>query len=217
MRKYADNETLEAWPSRATLAKDLGVQSIRTVDSAIKELVDLGALRVEKRYKANNEQTSNLYILISVRGAENCMVGGAKNDTRGGQELHPNYNHITKTNGDKPDGLQVKNLMAKFFENFTGELEPSRGQIAGQLQQALKQIPYEKLEPLVIQVALDGQVITRNTLIFAQNRLTEKPKQVTPMRPKFDPAEFENPDAKPMPNNFRDMVKMASDRDLRQE
>ena len=111
----------------------------------------------------------------------------------------------------------VKNLMAKFFENFTGELEPSRGQIAGQLQQALKQIPYEKLEPLVIQVALDGQVITRNTLIFAQNRLTEKPKQVTPMRPKFDPAEFENPDAKPMPNNFRDMVKKASEADLSAE
>lgn len=113
--------------------------------------------------------------------------------------------------GNKPDGLQIKELMKIYFENFSGDLEPGRGQIAGQLQQALKQIPYEKLEILVRQVAIDGQVVTRNTLVFAQNRLTAKPAQATPTPPKYDPAEFERPDAVPMPANFREMLKKAAD------
>lgn len=113
--------------------------------------------------------------------------------------------------GNKPDGLQIKELMKIYFENFSGDLEPGRGQIAGQLQQALKQIPYEKLEMLVRQVAVDGQVVTRNTLVFAQNRLTAKPVKATPTPPKYDPTEFENPNAVPMPANFRDMLKKAAD------
>lgn len=111
--------------------------------------------------------------------------------------------------GDKSPQNEIKDLMKLYFDNFTGELEPSRGQLAGQLQQALKQIPYEKLEILVRKVALDGQTISRNTLVFAQSQL--KPKETTPTPPKFDPAEFERPDAIPMPANFRDMVKNLSE------
>ena len=112
--------------------------------------------------------------------------------------------------GNKPDGLQIKELMRIYFENFTGELEPGRGQIAGQLQLALKQIPYEKLEPLVIRCAVDGQTISRNTLVFAQNKLQVKAPTPTPTPPKFDPSEYEKPDAVPMPGNFRELIKKAS-------
>lgn len=97
--------------------------------------------------------------------------------------------------------------MKIYFENFTGDLQPARPQIAGQLQQALKLIPYEKLEPLVVRCAIEGQTISRNTLVFAQNKLQAKPQQATPSRPKFDPKEFENPDAVPMPENIRELLK----------
>ena len=108
---------------------------------------------------------------------------------------------------NKPDGLQIKELMKIYFENFTGDLQPARPQIAGQLQQALKLIPYEKLEPLVVRCAIEGQTISRNTLVFAQNKLQAKPQQATPTPPKFDPSEYERPDAVPMPENIRELLK----------
>lgn len=220
LRTYADNRTMESWPSRQKLADDLNVQSVRTVDAAIKELLGIGALKVEKRFNGN-QQTSNLYILMSQGGAENCTVGVQKTAPRGSKKLHPNYNQLTKTNGNKPDGLQVRDLMQIYFENLTEGLEPSRGQVAGQLQSALKQIPYEQLKLLVVQVALAGQPVTRNTLIYAQNMLKLKQLPPTPTRPKFDPAEFDNPDGKPMPENFREMflkgIQKPSSGDLSEE
>lgn len=50
-----------AWPSRRTLADAIGV-SVDTVDRAVTELVDLGALSVEPQTH-DGRQTSNLYLL----------------------------------------------------------------------------------------------------------------------------------------------------------
>lgn len=212
LRSYADNQTLESWPSRKQVAKDLNVESEKTVDRATKELIEIGALKVTRRFY-NGEPTTNLYTLISNKPDLKVHEGGVKDLPTKGQEVPTNYNHITKTKyagQDKPDGLQVKNLIADYFENYPkGNLTPSRGQLVGQLQLALKEIPYEILKPLVIAVALEGQMLTKNTLIYAQNRLKTKPIQATPTPPKFDPAEFENPGATPMPSNFRDMVKQV--------
>lgn len=205
LRTYADNRTLESWPSRNTLAEDLQVDSVKTIDRAVKELVDLGAISVERRFK-NGEPQSNLYTLMSQVAPRMSLPSDTDGATTP-QESRTNYNQLTKTKElreNKPDGLQIKELMKIYFENYTGDLQPSRGQIAGQLQSALKQIPYEKLEVLVRQVAIEGQTISRNTLIFAQSKL--QPKATTPTRPKFDPAEFENPNAVPMPKNFRDIA-----------
>lgn len=201
LRTYADNKTNESWPSRPTLAKDMQVDSVKTVDRAIKELIEIGALKVEKRFYDKQQQT-NLYILMSLPPSDMGVPTQP-------QESPTNYNHITITNnGDKSPQMQVRDLMKLYFENFLGDLEPARGQVAGQLQEALKRIPYEKLEPLVIAVARDGQVVSRNTLVFAQSRL--KPAPATPTPPKFDPTEYEKPDAVPMPTGFKDMVFKAS-------
>lgn len=62
---YAARATQQAWPSRRTLAADLG-RSVDRVDVAVKELVAFGALRVEARARPDGGQTSNLYRLLSL-------------------------------------------------------------------------------------------------------------------------------------------------------
>jgi len=73
-------------------------------------------------------------------------------------------------------GKQVQALMQIYFDNFTGLITPSRGQMAGQLAQVLKEVSFEKLAPLVKQVAIEGQVVTRNTLIQANRRMAPQRK-----------------------------------------
>ena len=52
------------WPSRKTLAGRTHL-SPTTVDRALQELVDLGALHIEPRYRSDGSQTSSLYYLTT--------------------------------------------------------------------------------------------------------------------------------------------------------
>lgn len=54
---YADNDTKTAFPSRETLAQDMGA-SVTTVKRSIRELEDFGAIVVERR---RNKRTGNFY------------------------------------------------------------------------------------------------------------------------------------------------------------
>jgi len=64
LRRYADRDGM-CFPSRQTLASRMRC-SDRTVDSAIKELLKLGALEKERRYKDDGGYTSNIYTVCSV-------------------------------------------------------------------------------------------------------------------------------------------------------
>ena len=77
--------------------------------------------------------------------------------------------------------------------------------MAGQLAQILKETTFEKIAPLVKQVAIDGQTITRGTLIFAAKNSMPKPATKTPDR--FKPEDLENPNAVPMPDYVRDALR----------
>lgn len=59
--KYADKDG-RAFPSRRTLSDDLNV-SMDTIDRAIAELTDAGALTSERRHGKAGDYTSNLYLL----------------------------------------------------------------------------------------------------------------------------------------------------------
>lgn len=102
------------------------------------------------------------------------------------------------------EGRQIQDLMRIYFQNFTGEIAPARSQMAGQLSQILKETTYEKLAPLIKQVAIDGQIVTRNTLIQAGRKTIASVPTNTP--PKFDIDEFTNPFAVPMPQYIKDML-----------
>lgn len=71
---YADNETKAAFPSRETLAADIGA-SVATVKRYIRELEDMGAMVVTRR---RNRKTGNFYANHYVlRFAEPVAGGGA--------------------------------------------------------------------------------------------------------------------------------------------
>ena len=95
--------------------------------------------------------------------------------------------------------------MAIYFENFTGDIKPARPQMAGHSAQILKEVSYEKIAPLVKQVAIEGQVVTRNTLIQAARKSAPTPATNVPKA--FNPKDLENPQAIPMPDYVRDALR----------
>jgi hypothetical protein len=60
--RYA-NSNGEGTPARKKLAEKLHVRSARTVDAALKELEEIGALRKQPRFTPEGDPTSNLYVL----------------------------------------------------------------------------------------------------------------------------------------------------------
>jgi hypothetical protein len=111
-------------------------------------------------------------------------------------------------------GKQIQELMKIYFDNFTGEITPGRPQMAGQLAQILKEVTYEKIAPLVKQVAIEGQIVTRNTLIQAARKMTPAVSPATPVPKSFQVEEFENQKAVPMPDYVRDMLKKGLGRPI---
>ena len=102
-------------------------------------------------------------------------------------------------------GKQIQDLMKIYFDNYTGVIAPAREKMAGQLAQILKETTYDKIAPLVKQVAIDGQSITRGTLMFAAKN--SMPKPATRMPDKFKPEDLENRDAVPMPDYVREALR----------
>lgn len=96
LRRYADNKSGECWPSRRTLAMRSRT-SITTLDRCLKELVDNGAIRMERRKNSNGDWTSNLYTVLS-------MPDGVASD------LIPPRPILAVTGGSKVDALTTPNV-----------------------------------------------------------------------------------------------------------
>jgi len=96
LRRYADNKTGECWPSRRTLAMRARL-SIATLDRCLKELVEHGAIRMERRKGNNGDWTSNLYTVLS-------MPMGVASD------LIPPRPVIAATGSSKSDALTKPNV-----------------------------------------------------------------------------------------------------------
>ena len=62
LRSYAGSKEI-AWPSKKTLAKDLGV-AVNTIESAINVLLEIGCIQYEARFTNDGRQTSNLYRVL---------------------------------------------------------------------------------------------------------------------------------------------------------
>lgn len=82
--RYADNQTLTAWPARATIASRAKC-TVKSVDRAITELVEAGALSKELR-RDDSGQRSSVYTLRRVRGGDKITIGGRQKRHRGGDK-----------------------------------------------------------------------------------------------------------------------------------
>lgn len=93
LAKYANNETHQAFPSRAALARDVG-KSRDSIDRYMKELEALGALRVQRRKRAHSkENLVSLYTIVTTN--PNAEVAALVRPG-GGMDAAENYTHLTK-------------------------------------------------------------------------------------------------------------------------
>lgn len=81
LRRRADYQTGECYPSRSWMAERLRC-SRDTVDRAMTELLDLGAVTKESRYDDRGDQTSNLYVVRWFQGRTDAE--GGRTDAEGG-------------------------------------------------------------------------------------------------------------------------------------
>lgn len=91
LTKYADGHTKQAFPSRTTLAKDMGKKSVRSIDGYMRELKEIGAVTVENRKrKGSKENQTNLYIVRTVNPhvVQNTAPPSA-------EDCSENYTHLS--------------------------------------------------------------------------------------------------------------------------
>lgn len=110
LRRFADNQTGECFPSRKTLAMRARL-SVSTLDRAMKELVDFGAVEITPRKNANGDWSSNLYTVRSVpKGRE--VSSPARTPLVAGGETRP----LTRGDRTKAIGSKSNNIVPKTYE-----------------------------------------------------------------------------------------------------
>lgn len=67
LQRYADKDSGQCHPSRKTLADKCGL-SLSSLDRALIELVELGAVRKQQRLSSKGDWTSNIYTVITHAG-----------------------------------------------------------------------------------------------------------------------------------------------------
>jgi hypothetical protein len=149
LARYADNETLQAFPSRETLAKRAGCNA-KAVTKAVEELVAIGA--VTKTHRKNGEAyQSNIYTLRRV--GPNLTPPRVNSDTRVGSNSTPGRvsdDLLTITTQLEPKELEPLNDISTKFDQFW-EIYP-RKVGKGKARQAFE----KALEKTDIDTILDG-------------------------------------------------------------
>lgn len=73
LQRYADKDSGKCHPSRKTLA-DRCMVSVSSLDRALAELIDAGAVSKKHRVNASGDMTSNQYTVITVAGVASPMM-----------------------------------------------------------------------------------------------------------------------------------------------
>ena len=88
LASYADNKTGRCWPSRATLAGELGA-SVNSVDRWARELEAAGVVEVERRKSEADLNLTNVWTIIQVNPEGSPTHGGRGSPTGGGRVAPP--------------------------------------------------------------------------------------------------------------------------------
>jgi hypothetical protein len=117
LARYADNETMEAFPSRETLAAR-GRCHVKSVDRAMQELIDIGAV-VKSHRKAGNGFQSNVYTLRRV-GTTQSPPRDTTVPRVGTPVSPPRDTHVplTRTTELEPEELDNQQSVKQAFEEF---------------------------------------------------------------------------------------------------
>ena len=125
LHRYADKEGT-AFPSRKTLAGRLNMTSPKTVDAALKELIELGAITSQKRFDEAGDQTSNLYtVRFAPLGVGNKITPPSAESVGGGEEDYPTGSVKTVPTGrEENDTLTI--AIIKHTQSETDYVEAER-------------------------------------------------------------------------------------------
>jgi DNA-binding transcriptional regulator YhcF (GntR family) len=98
LKKFADYKTGECFPGRKRLASQMNV-SVRTVGRALKELENVGAIKItHRRYKDKKENDTNLYFVCWNRfEAVDNLVEQIVNNSLGRAQVPQGVGHIRPT------------------------------------------------------------------------------------------------------------------------
>jgi hypothetical protein len=169
LQHYANKEESKgAWPARATLAKEIHAKSPRTVDAALKELISIGAIILQHRFKDNavekednkRYKDSNRYLIITSN--QNRFKGIVQNIAPGGSA--ENYANLVQNIAHKKEPLKKINLEkepefivdAELLEtsvknkNLSTEIEPHSISTAEVAKELIKET-YRPLRPITAQ------------------------------------------------------------------
>ena len=135
--RYADNQTLTAWPARGTLATRAKC-TVKSVDRAITELIEAGAIGKELR-RDEGGQRSSVYTLKRIRGGDKITIGGRQNSHRGGDKIAIR----TITNELEPIESIYSKQFELFWSNYPHKVDKARA------RKAFRKIDRKKLKLVV--------------------------------------------------------------------
>lgn len=137
--RYADNTTLSAWPARGTLAARAKC-TVKSVDRAIAELVEAGAISKELR-KDETGQRSSVYTLRRIRGGDKITIGGRQKRHRG---------------GDKNDTRTITNELEPIESMYSAQFEAFWSHYPHKVDKARAVKAFRKIDRKKLKTVVDG-------------------------------------------------------------
>jgi hypothetical protein len=146
LARYADNETLQAFPSRETLAKRAHCHW-RSIDRAIEELIKLGAVSKAHR-KSGESYQSNIYTLRRVLpqlslGTDTAVTGVLTGESVGTDT----GGNLTITTELEPSNIEPENDINAQFNQFWAiyPRKKGKGQARKAFEKALEKTDLETI------------------------------------------------------------------------
>ena len=192
------------WRISAHALASSGIDGITAIMSGLKELRDLGYIVTRRRQDEKGHWTTES-VVYDLPKSGFPSSDNPNSDNPPVIEEPIKKNRVRIKTGES-ENSPIQELMKIYFDNFVGDIQPARGQMAGQLQIVLKETTYEKLVPLVRFVAIEGQPVSKGTLMIAAKKLREPQQAPTAIPDRFNPTELDNPEAVPMPAGLKDKI-----------
>lgn len=123
LAKFADAETGQAFPGRTRLSKELDC-SLKTVDRAVAELIELGAIRKVQRVKDGYYQSS-LYTVVRIDPASRVTPPRDIDDATPRHERRDPVSSVTHRTITTEQEPKNKNHLTKAKPKNADEYEPS--------------------------------------------------------------------------------------------
>jgi hypothetical protein len=200
LARYADNDSFQAFPSRGLLAKRCNC-SLKSVDRAVEELIEFGAIVKKRRIKDNHYQSS-LYT-IKRSGPVDVANGGDMGDARaasvvtlggvtGDATAASRVTHRTITTELEPlNENEISEHFNTFWDLYPRKL--GKGEAKGAFAKAFNVFGHDVILDGVKRFASDPnlpvkQFIPRPATWLNQQRWDDEPYPETEMKPWERPA-----------------------------